>query len=586
MADKKIKFSAENDVSPVIAKLKRDSEELGRGLIRDARAYTTSGKEALAYIEEQIKAIERRTRVAKQGQLVDLEAKKQREGISPSAYKRQVSEINLASKEDTQQVALLRELIETTKQTSKREIVEDRKGVEKQLIKSKTVGELGPRGDELKILKETLQRQQLGDVKSQEREERDNLTGGVAEKAAGVAGMVGGSQNQFFAIASALAFIPVIGQAASTIASRALGAAQTYQTAAGGMYGLAGQGSYFGRGSGMQSIGLTKAEVLQLNKQVAISRGGVAGSYGATKDLAYLEKGAGLDRGMLLEQEKLTRGGGTGALAGTQRLTRGLQAIGAMDQDTSLLGEYLPLLINIQQEQLKVAGETNNEIATNLVAGIASLDESFKNPDVLRGVLPALMQGFKAPSSPQMEALQFRALSAANPNASLLDLEEMRENPTLKGIGGYLNQLRSVSANKEVFARNIRGSFAGLSTSQARKIAGGFGEDGFDLGDYSGQLGITNLKGRAIGATGTLDAASANFTQMFETGGQALTNAIDKFIDQQLPASMDDLKESVDVLAKIMGGYQAVVKTESNVVSKGATSFGVKAAKLIKSVME
>jgi len=274
-----------------INKLKRDSEELGRGLIKDARAYTTSGKETLAYIEEQIKAIERRNRAEKQGQLLEVESQKQRGKISPEQYKSQVSQIGFESKTDEQQVTLLRELIDTVKNTSKREIVEDRKGVDKQLTKSKTLEQLAPRGDELKILKETLQRQQLGDVKGQERDEHDRFTGREIGEGVNRAGqMVAGSQNQFFMAAAVAGMIPIVGGAISSIMSRALGAAQGYQTAVGGMSQLKYGGNYYGFGRGLSSIGMTMSESLGLRRKVSEAQGFVISS-------TFDKKGKLLDEG-------------------------------------------------------------------------------------------------------------------------------------------------------------------------------------------------------------------------------------------------------------------------------------------------
>jgi len=276
--------------------------------------------------------------------------------------------------------------------------------------------------------------------------------------------------------------------------------------------------------------------------------------------------------GMLLEQIQLGRGGGLGAVEGTQRFTRGLQAVGAIKgQDISLLSEYLPLLVNLQKEQVKIAGETNNEIATNLVAGIMSLDESFKNPDVLRGVLPSLMGGLRQASSPQVEALQFRALSMmpGNRGKSLLELEIQRESPTLGYLEAQLAQLSGVSVNEDAFTRNIFGEFkgSGMSLALAQKMAKGYGKTGFNVGDYSGEMGIKNIKTGAIGSTSMLDRASAEFTQNFEKYGNALTTSIDSFINENLPEEIKDLSEVISNLIDLI--------KKINSASEDATGMGV-----------
>jgi hypothetical protein len=530
MAEKKIRFSGEDNVSPVFSKIKRESEELGRGLIRDARAYTTSGKETLAYIEQQIKAIERRSKLERESQMLQVESQKQRGMVSPEAAQQKIQEIKLSSKEDEQQVTLLRELIETIKASSRKEIAEDRKGVETQIKSDKRLEQLSPKGDELEILKRTLQRQQLGDVKYEEQEEKDRFSGvkSAAQKVGAVGSMAAGSQNEFYMAAAVFSFIPFIGGALSSLTQRALGAVQQYQSAAGEMSQLTGggYGRFMGRGGAMSSIGLTRAEFLGINREVAMARGQEAGSYGAAQNIAYLQKGTGISRQLLLEQERLARSGGMGALGGTQELMRSLQSVGVVKgQETTILEEYIPLLVQLQKEQLNVSGETNTTIATKLVSGIASLDESFKNPDVLRGVLPSLMGGLRKPSTPQVEALQFSVLSGMSPGASLSELQEMRESPTLEYFKSTLDQLRSMSPNEEMLIQNIKGVF-GLEgqTGIARRIARGE----VSLEDYTDQQGIVDFKGRAIGATGALDRSSAEWNQKFERYGQEALTFLDK----------------------------------------------------------
>lgn len=546
MADKRIRFTAEEDVTPLIKRLRQESEQLGRDLIRDSRTYTTSGKEALQYIEQQIRAIERRGRVDRESRLAELEISRARGGVAQGTYQSRVSDIKAGGRTDELQVSLLRELIETVKSQSQREIIEDRKNVEKSIKSSKTVDELDPGGDELRILKESVQRQKLGDIKAQEVSEKEQFKyGRVLQSGAGVIGGAAGSRNQFYALAAGLALIPFVGQAASGLATKALSSAENYQTGLAGMSQLTGsaQSRFYGAGGDLTNIGYTKADFLNLNRRAAIAGGGYGGSVQSARDIAFLERGTGFSADMFLQQERLGMAGGLGARGGTQRFVRGLQAGGMMQgQDVSLLGEYLPLLISLQQEQVKIAGETNTNIASKLVTGIASLDESFKNPDVLRGVLPSIMGGARRPASAQVEALQFRALSRLNPGASLMDLEAARENPNMDYIQGLFEQLQSVSPNQEIFARNLRGTF-GLSSTQALKAAAGFGKKGFNMGDEAKQVGLANIQERAgvDFGTGDLRAGTARFTEKFETVGQALTDVI-----QSLVGVMPELKEGLE----------------------------------------
>jgi len=552
MADKKVRFSAEENVSPIINKLKRDSEELGRGLIKDARAYTTSGKETLAYIEEQIKAIERRNRAEKQGRLLAIEAEKQRGVISPEKYKSQVSQIGFESKTDEQQVTLLRELIDTVKNTSRREIVEDRKGVDKQLIASKTIDKLDPKGDELSILKETLQRQQLGDVKDQEREEREKFSGrAIAERVNQAGSMVAGSRNEFFMAAAIAGMIPLIGGAISSLMQRALGDASRYQTARGGVYGLTGGGVQRGQGGVLGLTGTTFGEFYELQNQAALARGTGVGMGRAATDILLLSK-LGLDKGALLEQEKLGRGGAGGARGATENLVKALQGTGAIKgQDFSPLGEYFSILINIQKEQLKVSGETNDKIGTELIAGITSIDESFKNAEVMSGLLPSIMGSLSRPSTPQAEAFGYGILRQLKPGATLSQLQEMREAPNPELFQAMLSKIRELFPDEEIGVQVIKGIFGQEGkTGIARKMYLGEGKP--DISNYKNMVGYQNLEAKAGGATGVLDRSSAKFTRTFETVGDNIVTVVKDLMDENLPEGIKGLKDGITDLVRVI----------------------------------
>ena len=171
--EKKITFSAEDKgVATYMERMKRSAEDLGRMMIRDARAYTTSGNEVIRVLEEQIKAIEKRNRVDSQMRRAELEGRFQAGTIKEGDYRKGITEIRQGTTEDRIQISLLRELIETTKYQGKEELRADRKNVEDQIKSSKTAEQLGPKGDELKILKESIQKSELARVKKDEVEEQ------------------------------------------------------------------------------------------------------------------------------------------------------------------------------------------------------------------------------------------------------------------------------------------------------------------------------------------------------------------------------------------------------------------------------
>jgi len=468
MADeKRLKFSVEggNEVDSFMSRLKGSADSLARDLIASSRRYSTSGKEVLKDIEDQIKAIERRNKLD-----ADFERKHVRVGVAaglidPEEGKRRLEGISIGASEDKLQTQLLRELIEVTKQTAREEIREDRKDVEKQILADKSLDDLGISGDEFEALKKTIQRQEIGDVTEEEAAERSRFAR-VGRSAQGAINAVSGAQNEFAAIAALFATIPFIGQALSGIASKGLNLGSKYDTAIGTNIGLVGGafGDFRGFGSDLGgSIGYNVVDVENARAAAIRSRLSAAGSGEATRDILSLQRGLSLDQGLLLQTERLQRsetGGGT-----TKQIVQGL--IGSLrstgvstGDDLSAVSEYLQILTELGQEQVMRLGRVDSGINTKMIAAIANLDETFQNPDVLKGVLSSVQAGLMQARTPQVEALQFAALSRLRPNANLFDLELIREAPFAEGNTEYLSEflktLRGTSGTDENFFRNIR----------------------------------------------------------------------------------------------------------------------------------
>lgn len=165
MDEKKVKIGVDpGDYESTLRRLKASSDELFRGMVQSARAYSTSAREVLSDIENQIRAIERRNRADAEGRRLQVQERLQHGEISEAQYKRDIQQITVESKEDKLQTQLLKELIETVKRQAREEIREDRANVERRIQESRTVGVRGPGGDEREILKETLQQYELGRI--------------------------------------------------------------------------------------------------------------------------------------------------------------------------------------------------------------------------------------------------------------------------------------------------------------------------------------------------------------------------------------------------------------------------------------
>ena len=139
MADeKKIKFAGDaSDLTSTFQKISQQAKSLNQGLIEDAMKYSKVSKEQVGYIQEQIKAIERRNSISSKENTADINntyAAKfksatsdiQREKIN-SQYGSAISTAVKEQKNDDLQIKLLKDLIETIKNTAKEEISADKK---------------------------------------------------------------------------------------------------------------------------------------------------------------------------------------------------------------------------------------------------------------------------------------------------------------------------------------------------------------------------------------------------------------------------------------------------------------------------
>jgi len=141
--NKKIVFEAQDSgVLSTFDQINQSAKNLTRELISGSQSYTTSGKEQLKYIEDQIKAIDRRNKADKERGVFEAKEKFDSSptsdfgGTSSSSkeeYNNQVAELEKIYREDELQTQLMKQLVEEIKLSSQQEIVEDRKSVEKKI---------------------------------------------------------------------------------------------------------------------------------------------------------------------------------------------------------------------------------------------------------------------------------------------------------------------------------------------------------------------------------------------------------------------------------------------------------------------
>lgn len=559
MDEKKVRIGVDpGDYESTLRRLKSSSDELFRGMIQSSRAYSTSAREVLSDIESQIKAIERRNRVEAEGRRTQLQEQFRGGEINESQFKRGVQQITIESREDKLQTQLLRELIDTVKQQAKDEIREDRTNVERRIQESRTVNARAPQGDEKEILKETIQQYELGRVGQEEIAQRGAFD--RAQRGLPYLGAVAGSSSIYEAGARTgqmgfgklgqaggmWGFVGGLGVIGAMAAGRAIQASLPYEQALGRVASISGANlsSYEQFGRGYEDYGYTMDETLNRRYAITRARGTTKGAGKATLDALLMERGLGLDSGMLDQLERLQRGETSGF--STREIIQG--SIGSMrgvgmvaGGDTSILPEYLQILVELGNEQVKRLGSVDTGVNSKMVTGIASLDNSFKNPEYLKEAVGSIRQGLITAPNPQAEALQFAVLSRMNPGSGLGELFTEREK------GEYapemMKMLSTISGGStDMMQFLVAGMFPGMSQTTARKIAMGDRDEMNRImqGQFTTEGGV-NLEGRAGGATGNLSSNMASWTNTFMQTGKDIVDVFNDF-----KSSFSDYIKTID----------------------------------------
>lgn len=577
MNERRITFSAEDrGVLTLMQQLRRSAEELGRSMIADARSYTTSGREVSKIIEEQIRAIERRNRIDSRSQLVDARNQFAAGRLNEDQYRARVQEIRRGTEEDKLQIQLLRELIETTRQAARDELRADRRNVEEQIQNSRTVDALSPQGDELDILRETVQRQELANTRRAEIEE--NFWSRVDQRkgAIGVNMFTGavGAQNMYVGGASAMGQLPALFGAGiltsaivgglSSLVGRGFREAQGYERSLTRMSALSGNpydmyvDEKYGRY--LQNFGVTQEGYLNTmvetsraqgyryrrNKRGAIIRETTQGDVAVENLMAT--KAYDIDMGSLLALTRASRGERGGFNSASDRLQGlygGMRRIGAASgDDKSLVPEYLQMLIQVNQEQNNILGKVNTNVSGGMILGIANMSSEFKrNPELLKSVLGGFQQGLSRSNIPQVEAMQLSVLSRMAPGQSYFKYREMMEEGGLLGNSKYASKFleslhKQSGGNTELFADYISQTFfGGKNLRQSRLIAESStarlkrGGDAFSIAGLSQELGVDleKMAGKGYG-TGILEKATTKTTNFFAQRGEELIKEIDDLV--------------------------------------------------------
>ena len=523
-------------------RIQRRADELATDMIRNSREMGQSSKDIIKDLEEQIRIIERRNKLASQYKQEQLEVGRLRGDVSQEKFQTGQRQIKIETSEEKMHTSLLKEIADNIKSGDKDRLRESRSSSERlyEGIKSDELKEAGlEEGDagEPGVNRPTKGKRAGGGVYGVGYTNKIVGAGNIYETGAGV--LAEGTRRGM-----GLAGMGLVGTLSALGVGKAIQAAFPYEKALGESAAISG-GSYsnyqgFLRDQG-ERMGFGMEETLGRRGDIARAR--MSSKEVASKTLESLQlERLNFDPSLLIGMETLTRSGGQGAMESTQQMYAALKSTGVIKgEGIEAMPEYLQTLVSISQDQLKTLGHVSDG-NIQMIAGISNLDESFKNPVVLQQVMGQIYQGLTTAQTPQQEALQMNVLSKIRPGQSLFDYQVMRENPFAKENRQYLPMIMQTledmsMGNESLFGSQIRGYFGGSATI-AKKMRGGW-EKGTLVSDIEAEYGegkdSLGIKERVEGATPKLLKSMKEFNNFFAVGGEKLisemTDITTGFID-------------------------------------------------------
>jgi hypothetical protein len=607
MSDVKKRIYFEVDSTEALSafnQLRQIANEDAEVLIKGANRYAASGKDVLTFLKEEIKLLENRRKLEIEESRTTNEERFEKEyGRAKTDEARQKAktgyigreqEITEANRQGNRQVLLLKEIIDTLKQTARDEIKESRTDVEKQvqLYKEGKLKGLSPEEEaKIKLQQEILEGKKGGKGGQDQEKSRFWETAGavfagevmskIVERLTGVVT----AESSEKAFTSLLGSIPVVGGILSGTTERVYEAQMSLETGRFGYFGATGRKRGYGGGYGTP-YGYTTADLYGVGTELSRNRGMNAG-LGSVLDIVSLERAFNLDKGQLYGLSRGERFGGRNSMENIGLVISTLKKEGLWGENTQIkIPEYLQQLVSLNEEQIKITGKVDTNRNLSNIYAISKLGERYvSDSSFLTGVSGAI-------SHPQNEYQQARSLSslvALNPNADLWELEKMQEKGLgqagyMSGILGKLKQRYGKGENnlaQRALYNTLKGGGANISKQQAEDIWQAYLQE---PGMWDKQSGVSEKdlvkfgrETRYTGATLTSEKLK-DITQTTEdyTKG-ALPGAIN-LLDRTLNKITDKLEKAAENLGhkvglsdetmkKVESGLEKVIMSYPNIYS-------------------
>ena len=514
--DKKIRFNIDaREAQAFQDKMRESAKSMAVDIVNYARTQSSSAKETIQLIEEQIRLIEKRNRLDREVASGALAGRFATGEISRKQYGAGLADIESQSRQDNITTKLLRELIETTKQTSRDEIRVNRESARRTV-------RAGHSDDEMANLRRIYLEEGLGPEGSGSRG-----GGGMgAQMGAMVSPMMTGNLTGILGAASRF-----LGPAAilGLMTSVGLAIYKDYENAS-QSYAVANQIPL--RDAILQAanrtnpnLGLRGIEIVQREATLMRSYGGALNE--STEGLI----GAGISRGIsdqaLSQLMGVTRFSGGSGISVISNLENFLEKA---ERPLIRLPELLESYLKKSDEILRSTGVLNAE---GLQQTIASISKSYNvesyNLDRMMGVIT----GAAGPQSknPILESIKLQTLKELYPEQSMWDrygiMTHAAENP---------EYLQALMGNLRKFGTNVGRTGQGFAL--ANMLGGGFDDINRIL---EGEFRVEQLPKDTSGKT--RKERDEELADSYEKAAKEMVGSI-----RQLETTLSDIK---DATAKI-----------------------------------
>ena len=418
-----------------------------------------------------------------------------------------------------------------------------------------------------------------------------NVARGGANAAAGFLT----APNEYSAASSALGIIPIVGEALSQIAGRAVEEATQLLSA---QAGLRATGAQLGYGADFTRFGLNRAAANQEAQGLLQARGAGAGTI--TRDLSQtlaLRKGTGLSQGAVFgaaRAQRVTDGGSLGQQIGSLAELLEEQGVLRAGGDTTRLTELLEIQNTLIEDQSQTIENVNQQGIARTISAFQGLGGSFADRRA-SGTIQTINRAVTDPQGDFRESFVLRELRDLMPDASLFELREAQEKGIFENPELFERLFKSIQARggtEDSVLLQLK-EFFNLSFSQTRKLYEGVNSDPEFFKKFSrrstdtdfaktGERGAARFGAFAGRGVSGIDRSTAVQTDRLAKIGVEFITGMDKLFNKALSIISDPGKFITDTLGKLKSGFNDLIQPIIKQITKGFNRLKEDAGKLIE----